>query len=42
VQKEPVGNVGINFMKFCAKNDLTNLNRDANDHAAYLNRGYSG
>ncbi|RYE97738.1 MAG: hypothetical protein EOO77_38525 [Oxalobacteraceae bacterium] len=42
VQKEPVGNVGINFMKFCAKHDLTNLNRDATDHAAYLNRGYSG
>lgn len=41
VQKEPVGNVGINFMKFCAKNDLTNLNRDATDHAAYLNAPYA-
>ncbi|RYD62071.1 MAG: hypothetical protein EOP83_15510 [Verrucomicrobiaceae bacterium] len=42
VQKEPVRDVGVHFMKFCAKNDLTNLNRDANDHAAYLNRGYAG
>ena len=41
VQKEPVSNVGIAFMKFCGKNDLTKLTKDATDHAAYLNAPYS-
>jgi hypothetical protein len=41
VQKEPVENVGFAFLKFCKANELNNLMREANDHAAYLNRGYS-
>ena len=41
VQKEPVGSVGIHFLRFCKTYDLNNLSRDSNDHAAYLNRGYA-
>lgn len=41
VQKEAVGNVGIHFLKFCAKYELKNLSRESNDHAAYLNSPYS-
>lgn len=41
VQKEPVGNVGIHFLKFCHKHDLPSISRDADYHAAYLNAGYS-
>lgn len=40
VQKEPVGNVGIAFMKFCAAQSLPALAKEATDHARYLNRGY--
>lgn len=40
VQKEPVGNVGIHFMRFCDKHELVSLSRDAFDHAKYLNAGY--
>ena len=40
VQKEPVGNVGIHFLRFCNRNDLPSLTKEANDHAAYLNAGY--
>jgi 5'-3' exonuclease len=41
VQKEPVGNVGIAFMKFCGANGLPNLAKEASDHAQYLNKGYA-
>ncbi len=41
VQKEPVGNVGIHFLKFCHKHELPSISRDADYHAAYLNAGYS-
>lgn len=41
VQKEPVGNVGIHFLKFCHKHDLPSISRDADYHASYLNAGYS-
>lgn len=41
VQKEPVGNVGIHFLKFCHKHELPSISRDADSHAAYLNAGYS-
>lgn len=41
VQKEPVGNVGVYFLRFCNRNDLPALAREANDHAAYLNAGYN-
>lgn len=39
-QKEPVGQVGIHFLKFCDKHQLVSLSREANDHAKYLNRAY--
>lgn len=41
VQKDPVGNVGFAFLKFCRDNDLSNLAKEANDHARYLNASYS-
>lgn len=41
VQKEPVGNVGIHFLRFCDKNYLPALAKEANDHAAYLNASYA-
>jgi hypothetical protein len=41
VQKEPVGNVGVHFLRFCDRNDLPALAREANDHAAYLNASYA-
>jgi hypothetical protein len=41
VQKEPVGNVGIQFLRFCNEQNLPSLTREANDHAAYLNSPYS-
>lgn len=41
VQKEPVGNVGIHFLRFCSKNNLPTLAREADDHAKYLTRAYA-
>lgn len=41
VQKDPVGNVGIHFLRFCDRHQLPNLSKEANDHAAYLNSPYS-
>jgi hypothetical protein len=41
VQKEPVGNVGFAFLKFCRENELLNLAREATDHAKYLNAPYA-
>lgn len=41
VQKEPVSNVGIEFLRFCAKHQLANLSKEATDHAAYLNAAYA-
>ena len=41
VQKQPVGNVGIYFLRFCNTNDLPSLAREATDHAAYLNAAYA-
>lgn len=40
VQKDPVGNIGMSFLKFCHTNALPNLARDATDHARYLGAGY--
>lgn len=40
-QKEPTGNVGFAFIKFCAANDLPKLQGEAADHAAYLNAPYA-
>lgn len=41
VQKEPIGNVGIHFLRFCDRHELPRLAKDAGDHAAYLNAAYS-
>jgi hypothetical protein len=41
VQKEPVGNVGIHFLRFCDRNGLPALAKEATDHAAYLNAAYA-
>ena len=38
---DPVGQVGINFLKFCAKHQLANLTKAAREHAEYLNAGYA-
>lgn len=40
VQKEPVGNIGIHFARFCAKHDLKRMGQDAADHAKYLAAPY--
>lgn len=36
-ERSRVGQVGFNFMKFCAKWDLQRLSEHATEHAAYLN-----
>ncbi len=40
VQKDPVGNIGIHFARFCAKHDLKRMAQDAKDHSAYLGAPY--
>jgi 5'-3' exonuclease len=40
IQKEPVSNIGIHFLRFCKKNDLVALAKEAGDHAVYLSSGY--
>jgi hypothetical protein len=40
-QKEPVGNVGFAFIKFCAQHDMPNLQREAAEHSVYLNAPYA-
>lgn len=40
IQKEPVGNVGIRFLQFCQKYELTRAQDRVNDHVKYLNAGY--
>jgi 5'-3' exonuclease len=42
VQKEPVGNVGIHFLRFCKKHDLNRIAERAQDHSRYLNASYFG
>jgi hypothetical protein len=42
IQKEPVGNVGIHFLKFCKKHELNRVAERAQDHARYLNASYFG
>lgn len=41
VQKEPVSNIGMHFLKFCKQNALNALAREVNDHGAYLNAPYA-
>lgn len=40
IEKEPVGQIGIEFLKFCKTHELNNLTREAREHAEYLNAGY--
>lgn len=40
-QKEPVKQVGISFIRFCNQHDLPKLQREAQEHAAYLGAPYS-
>ena len=42
VQKEPVGNVGIHFLRFCKKHDLNRIADRAAEHSRYLNASYFG
>jgi hypothetical protein len=42
IQKEPVGNVGIHFLRFCKKHDLNRIGERAADHSRYLNASYFG
>jgi hypothetical protein len=42
IQKEPVGNVGIHFLRFCKKHDLNRIAERAADHSRYLNAPYFG
>jgi hypothetical protein len=41
VQKTRVGNVGIHMLRFCDKNGLVNISKEATDHTSYLNAPYS-
>lgn len=41
VQKEPVSNVGIHFMRFCGQQDLPSISKEAHDHTAYLGAPYA-
>ena len=40
VQKDPKGQVGIHFMKFCGKHDLQRISDQAEAHSEYLNASY--
>lgn len=42
VQKDTVGNIGFNFMKFCGKHDLPKLSQEVVEHSAYLKASYNG
>jgi len=41
VMKPSVTGVGIHFMRFCERNGLVNLTKEASDHAIYLNAPYA-
>jgi hypothetical protein len=41
VQKDPVPQVGIHFMKFCGKYDLEKMSQQPNDYAQFLNKVYA-
>ena len=40
VQKKPVPQVGIHFMKFCGKHDLQRMSDQAQDYAKVLSKEY--
>jgi len=41
VQKAPVKQVGMHFMKFCGKHDLQRMSDYAQDYAVMLNKEYT-
>lgn len=41
VQKPRVTGVGVHFLKFCKNNGLVNIEKEAADHAVYLNAPYA-
>ena len=41
-ENKNISQVGIRFMKFCAKYGLNKLSEQPTDHAQYLNAGYPG
>jgi hypothetical protein len=41
VQRPPVSNIAIHFMRFCKKHDLIRIAERAADHALYLGAPYS-
>lgn len=42
VRREPVKNVGVHFMKFCTKYELTKISDQAEVYARWLNNPYTG
>ena len=40
IWRPPALNIGIHFLRFCTKNDLPDLAKEANEHIAYLNASY--
>jgi len=42
ISKEPPVAVGIEFARFCKKNDLPELAKEASSHVSYLNEKYPG
>lgn len=41
VQKTRKTGIGIHFLRFCERNGLVNVSKEANDHAEYLNAPYA-
>ena len=40
VQKVPVSQVGVHFLRFCGKYDLQRISTSAESHSEYLNAAY--
>ena len=40
VQKVPVNQVGVHFLRFCGKYDLQRISTSAESHSEYLNAAY--
>jgi len=38
--KQPIGQVGIHFMKFCAKHNLMRMSENPGDYSEFLNGRY--
>lgn len=40
-KKEPHGQVGLHFLKFCGKHDLVQISEKVNEHSVYLQAAYA-